>query len=253
MSSKLSTPAVFTPEQFVAHRGLQSQYVENSLSGFQAAILAGALHVEMDIQLSKDGIAMLYHDVTLDRVSGIKGSIFDFACSHLTDLPASEPIRLGDRYASQTIAPLYALGEIAKQHPYVTFYIELKEDSIVRHGLDTCLSAIKNAVETFHHQCVLISFDPTAVLNAKQHFGFSQTGLVFRHWSKREALYAETHADIAYINYKRIRSTRITSSVPLVVYEVANPTLAKTLLQRGVAKIETFAIDRLIESLCQKT
>lgn len=55
----------------VAHRGLWSPHgaPENSLAGFQAACAAG-YGIELDVQLSADGEAMVFHDDTLARLTG---------------------------------------------------------------------------------------------------------------------------------------------------------------------------------------
>jgi glycerophosphoryl diester phosphodiesterase len=44
---------------------------ENSLSAFRAAVDAGA-GIECDLRLSSDGVAMIFHDVTLERLCGLK-------------------------------------------------------------------------------------------------------------------------------------------------------------------------------------
>ena len=55
-----------------AHRGLVSdKAAENTLAAFQDALDAGATHLETDVQATKDGVAILFHDNTLERVAGI--------------------------------------------------------------------------------------------------------------------------------------------------------------------------------------
>lgn len=60
----------------LAHRGLTfvngaPTLDENTLAAFKNAVAAGATHVETDLQVTKDGVAVLFHDDTLDRVAGI--------------------------------------------------------------------------------------------------------------------------------------------------------------------------------------
>lgn len=60
-----------------AHRGLHSKdcmIPENSLPAFQAAARMGC-GVELDVQLSKDGYVVVFHDDTLDRVTGASGRV----------------------------------------------------------------------------------------------------------------------------------------------------------------------------------
>ena len=61
----------------IAHRGLHDlnkKRWENTLSAFDAAAGAG-FAIECDVHLSADGKAIVFHDGTLDRVTGSKGNI----------------------------------------------------------------------------------------------------------------------------------------------------------------------------------
>jgi glycerophosphoryl diester phosphodiesterase len=58
-----------------AHRGLHgSAVVENGLAAFDAAVAAGH-GIELDVQLSRDGEAMVFHDYDLDRLTGEAGPV----------------------------------------------------------------------------------------------------------------------------------------------------------------------------------
>ena len=71
----------------VAHRGLWEPdgAPENSLAAFQAAAAAG-YGVELDVQLSADGEAMVFHDDTLARMTGAEGRIADRTAADLAEL-----------------------------------------------------------------------------------------------------------------------------------------------------------------------
>ncbi len=60
-----------------AHRGLHSEdksVPENSLEAFRLAGRAG-YGAELDVQLTKDGQVVVFHDDTLDRVCGVSGRV----------------------------------------------------------------------------------------------------------------------------------------------------------------------------------
>jgi glycerophosphoryl diester phosphodiesterase len=58
-----------------AHRGLHGGgAVENSLAAFEAAV-AARQGIELDVQLSRDGQAMVFHDYELDRLTGETGPV----------------------------------------------------------------------------------------------------------------------------------------------------------------------------------
>jgi glycerophosphoryl diester phosphodiesterase len=71
----------------VAHRGLWSPTgaPENSLAAFQAAC-AHDYGIELDVQLSADGEAMVFHDATLERMTGEPGRVSDHHTADLVKL-----------------------------------------------------------------------------------------------------------------------------------------------------------------------
>jgi glycerophosphoryl diester phosphodiesterase len=68
----------------IAHRGLWSRdgYPENSLGAFQEACAAG-YGIELDVQLSADGEAVVFHDATLERMTTAKGRVADHTAEDL--------------------------------------------------------------------------------------------------------------------------------------------------------------------------
>ncbi|KQQ95659.1 hypothetical protein ASF62_03955 [Leifsonia sp. Leaf325] len=75
---------------FIAgHRGDRSVAPENTMPAFEAAFANPALaFVETDVQLTKDGVPVLFHDTTLERVTGKKGSVGDRTLKQLQRLDA---------------------------------------------------------------------------------------------------------------------------------------------------------------------
>lgn len=77
---------VFAPA--IAHRGLWTPNgpPENSLAAFEAACEAG-YGIELDVQLSSDGEAMVFHDNRLGRLTGREGRISDHTAAELGEIP----------------------------------------------------------------------------------------------------------------------------------------------------------------------
>ena len=61
-------------------------FAENTLGGFTAALAAGADVLESDVHVSRDGVPMLFHDETLERVAGDPRRIADVDSAELRDL-----------------------------------------------------------------------------------------------------------------------------------------------------------------------
>jgi len=234
------------PDQLVAHRGYQKYYPENTLLSVRKAIEAGALHVEVDVQLSRDQVPVVYHDDTLDRMSGRTGKVCELDVAGLLAYTAHEPQRFGEQYVQEKIATLVELVALIKAHPATTFYIELKEEAVRDHGADICLKQIAAVLQSVKAQCILISFDIKALMKARA-YGFDRVGPVLRDWATRNQPIDTLHAAVMFINKKRISANEcIAAHCPVVVYEVDNVHEAQQLLQRGAAKIETFAIGEMV-------
>ncbi|MBQ8174073.1 MAG: glycerophosphodiester phosphodiesterase [Clostridia bacterium] len=70
-----------------AHRGLHDENLpENSQAAFEAACRAG-YDIELDVQLSRDGVPMVFHDATLTRVCGVDGKLSDYTAEELSKMP----------------------------------------------------------------------------------------------------------------------------------------------------------------------
>jgi len=239
-----------TQQQVVAHRGYQKHYPENTLLSVHKAIEAGALHIEIDVQLSRDRVPMLYHDDTLDRMSSRSGKVSEYTAIELKKFSAHESQRFGQKFIDEKIASLSDLVEVIQINPKVTFYVELKEEAVKDHGIDVCLKQISDVLLPVMPQCVLISFDIKALMKAKA-AGFNRVGPVLRDWATRNAVIDTLRASVMFINKKRIPPEDvIVAHCPVVAYEVDDPAEAKRLLQRGLAKIESFAVGELINSVC---
>ncbi|HEY5107000.1 MAG TPA: glycerophosphodiester phosphodiesterase family protein, partial [Caulobacteraceae bacterium] len=76
---------LFSPP--IAHRGLWSPggAPENSLGAFQAACAAG-YDIELDVRLTRDGEAVVFHDAKLGRMTGAAGRIGDHSADELAAL-----------------------------------------------------------------------------------------------------------------------------------------------------------------------
>ena len=67
----------------IAHRGYSGKFDENTMLAFKKAIEYKADGIEMDVQLSKDGIPVIIHDETLDRTTNGHGFVKDYTLDEL--------------------------------------------------------------------------------------------------------------------------------------------------------------------------
>lgn len=237
----------------VAHRGLTRLYPENTQASVRGALRAGLRLVEIDVQLSADGVPVVYHDAALKRVSGRSGDIRKLSWKQLQRVSAHEPGRFGQRYATERISSLKALCALVARTPSATLFVELKEESLLRFGRVQMLDAVLNALGRAQRQCVLISFD-REVLELARTVIRLPVGPVLRRLSElRQARFKALKPEWVFCS-ERLLPQRgslraLAGKAKLVVYEVPDPAPARALLKRGAHAVETFKADILEQEL----
>jgi glycerophosphoryl diester phosphodiesterase len=76
-------PRFPTPFKVIAHRGASAYAPENTIPAYTQAQVLGVVDVELDVQLSKDDVVVLYHDNTLLKKTGQPGRVRDHTASEL--------------------------------------------------------------------------------------------------------------------------------------------------------------------------
>ncbi|MGY3316742.1 glycerophosphoryl diester phosphodiesterase [Peribacillus simplex] len=98
------------PLMILAHRGQWREYPENSLAAINEAIEDGAEIVEIDVQLTADGVPVLMHDTTVDRTTNGKGKVSDLTLAQIKNLRLKEG--LGGKTAALTKHKIPTLKEV---------------------------------------------------------------------------------------------------------------------------------------------
>ena len=136
----------------IAHRGYfdnEAGVPENSLPSFEAAVEKGFV-IELDIQLSSDGVAMVFHDADLERACGVEGKIWDYTAAQLKEM------KLFD--TDETI-PTFE-ETLALVDGRVPLLVEYKMDRV-----DTAVCAAGQALlDNYSGEYMIQCFDPRAVL-----------------------------------------------------------------------------------------
>lgn len=73
----------------VAHRGWSGRAPENTMAAFRMAFEASDIAwIELDVQLSKDGVPVVIHDFNLRRTTNGRGEVRDWTAAELASLDA---------------------------------------------------------------------------------------------------------------------------------------------------------------------
>ena len=70
--------AVGSGVKSISHRGYTMGAPENTILAFNLAAERGYKYVETDVAFTKDGVAVLLHDYTIDRTSNGTGNVCDY-------------------------------------------------------------------------------------------------------------------------------------------------------------------------------
>lgn len=210
---------------FFAHRGLHGAGIpENSLAAFAAAAARG-LGAECDVQLTADGEAVVFHDFTLERLTGQPGTVIGHNAAAL----AAMPLAVGD----ETIADLHSLLDLVAGR--VPLLIELK--SRRRWPIAQLCAAVQRALAGYRGAHGIMSFDPRAPAWFARHAPDTPRGLIVseegRHalrddWQRHLALWRARPDFLAYDIRdlpSRFAGMQRLRGIPVVSWTVRSPAL----------------------------
>lgn len=106
-----------------AHRGASGYAPENTVEAFQLAIEQGADGIELDVQLTADGVLVVIHDEKVDRVTEGKGFVKDYTLDELRQYTVCS--KKFENYKEAKIPTLEEVLELVKPST-VKVNIELK-------------------------------------------------------------------------------------------------------------------------------
>src|SRR5690625_6303166 len=72
----------------VAHRGASGHAPEHTLPAYQLGEQMHADYIEIDLQMTKDGVLIAMHDETVDRTTNGTGAVKDFTLAEIKQLDA---------------------------------------------------------------------------------------------------------------------------------------------------------------------
>jgi len=160
----------------VAHRGYPLKFPENTMSSFKAAHDLGFTHLELDVHLSKDGVPVLMHDATIDRMTDGRGWIKDYTLEEL------KQFRVGKNETIPTLeeALLFAKGKM-------TVNVELKQQGDLYPGLEEAVLEVLKKTDMMD-QVYISSFDHYAVMKMRGLSDEVELGLI--QWGTTPAVFS---------------------------------------------------------------
>ena len=127
--------------RILAHRGLESEFVpENTIKAFSDAIAANADVIETDIQVTSDGVPVIFHDDSLLRMAGISRPVNEFTFAELELIDIGH----GKRIPS--------LEQTLVAFPQTKFNLDIKTDA----GVEPTVAVVEKLA--VHNRVLISSF-----------------------------------------------------------------------------------------------
>lgn len=224
-----------------------AHYPENSWSGMRAAIDAGALWLECDIQMMNPGEFVLLHDRDLARTAADPRPIFGLSGEQRQAISIHEPGRLGDRFLGEPLLRLEELLSRLRAFPEVRIMVEIKEESLQHWGLEAVMPPLLNLLLPHRRQVVLISFSLPALQYAASRTEL-ELGWVLETYTPTSLAQARKLAPaFLIIDHAEIPRGTVPEPGPWrwMLYDISDPELALEWYRRGVGLIETGDIGAL--------
>lgn len=242
----------FPLPEVVAHRGNAVEFPENSLAAFASALEGGIPWVELDVQLSADGVPFVIHDARLERTTRSRGDLRQLAARELDEVDAGEPLRFGERHRGTRLPRLQEFAVLLARHPAAGAFVELKRASLAHHGIASCLGRVLEALEGVASRCVPISFDAGAIASAREATARPVGWVVERFDTACLDTLASLRPEFVFYDYLKVPPGE--ASLPpgpwrWAAYEVKDPARALAEARRGATLVESMAPLRLSASL----
>lgn len=219
----------------VAHRGDATNYLENTVPAFSAAATLGVRYVELDIQLTSDGVPLVLHDANARRTHGIDADV------RLHSRAELEGLGLFD--GNRATTPVPELGQFVawlEEHPQMHAFVEIKKESLHTQGREKVLATILKALAPIKNRYTLISYDARILGMAKQRgepVGYVLPGLEERY----RAIARHLSPGLLFADYRQLlhAGQLWPGEWRWATFEVADRAIARRMTDLGLDYLET--------------
>ncbi|USG65513.1 glycerophosphodiester phosphodiesterase [Brevibacillus ruminantium] len=216
----------------MAHRGWSGKAPENTMTAIRLALAEPAIGaIEIDVQLSKDGIPVLFHDFTLERTSNGSGLISAYTYEELRALDAGS--WFGERFAGERIPSLEEVLQAVKGR--CTLNIELKTAPGMHPGLSESVLALLKRYD-MRGEVYVTSFDHEEIRRFRSLDDEVRTGLIV--YGNPVMLLEQLHAARATILSmaypyltEELASAALEQGVEIIAWTVDDPQAMRQLLK----------------------
>src|SRR5690606_23802264 len=155
-----------------AHRGASKHALENTWDAFQKACEL-EVGIELDVQITKDGVVVVFHDDNLKRLAGEKRKIEEIDYQYLKEIKIGKRGRR--RFSDLEIPLAYEVFQWAKEKN-IPWNVELKNSFSAHPNGPKILAAMLDGLGDFH----ISSFNPQLLKEMKQLMPTKEMALILK-------------------------------------------------------------------------
>lgn len=218
----------------IAHRGCSGRAPENTLAAIELAIRNPQIKgIEIDVQLSRDGVPVVIHDYHLSRTTNGEGKVTDATFRELQALDAGS--WYGYAYSLEGIPSLEQVLQMCKGKKLLN--IELKQIGNLESGLVEKVIQLVKAYQ-MENEVILTSFDHYAVQKAKQLAPEIKAGpIICGHPLLLHEQLEAMHADLVSIDYLSVTPEFVEEmhreNITIIAWTVDEPDVMKEMASLG--------------------
>lgn len=221
--------------KITSHRGSSKSAPENTLAALRYAVGDMADYAEIDVQETKDGIIVLFHDVNLKRITGVKSNIWSKTYEEIKDLDAGS--WFSEEFSEERIPTLDEVIKYSKGK--IKLNIELKPNAKNKNLEESVVEIIQ--ANGFENDCVITSFNYKSLTKVKKLNENLKTGYIL------SAVYGKFY-DLEYADFYSMERSFVTPRVvtelhkrkkEIHVWTINKETYIEQLVSMGVDNIIT--------------
>ncbi len=184
-----------------AHRGNSGFYPENTMYAFKKSLDLDIYGIELDVHKTKDGVIVVHHDETVDRMFDGQGTIKKMTFDQIKDLTLKdEEFKLNPECKISTLEDVLIMLEPTK----FNLNIELKNDKVSYKNLEEDVIALikkynlekRVLISSFNHK----SLKKCKKINSKIQTGYLLSSDKFKKRNLKKILKTAKDCDCSYIH-----------------------------------------------------
>lgn len=236
----------------IGHRGAKAYAPENTLSSIHAAADIGCEWVEVDVKLTKDGVAIVFHDDDLDRTTSGSGPVAQTDWKTISELDAGS--WFGESFLNERVPTLEQVLDVVQERG-MGINIEIKP--CPRREKETAEVALDVATRIWDEDTpppLISSFQAVSLETALDMIPDWPRGfLMDEHQDNWQDMVKYLEAATININGNTATEEQVDSYIetqlPVLAYTINDPARAKELLRWGVDGFFCDNPDTLLEEL----